>query len=559
VTAPVDRVLNALVETGSAPRQSGDGWAARCPAHDDNSPSLSVSVGAENRAVLHCHAGCDIADVIKALGLQLTDLFEANGNGTTKTKIIATYPYTDENGAVLYETVRLSPKDFRQRRRVDNEWVWNLKETRRVLYHLPRLIAAVDRGETVWIAEGEKDCDALIAAGAAVATCNPLGAGKWSAVKDAATYFKGAKVVIVADKDDVGRNHAADVAQALRGVAGRVDVVEAADGKDAAEHFAAGRTLEDFVVVELDREDERSPEPIDLDGFLAEPEPDHDWVIPNVVERTERIIVTAPEGAGKSTFLRQMGVQAACGIHPFTLEDMPAVTVAHIDLENPRRHLKRKLGELRTIAGARLEKKRYFPIARPEGIDLLDDAQAGWLMMIVDQIRPDIITIGPIYKMASGDPTAEEPARKASHQLDLLRVNFNCALIIEAHSPYAPAGKRRPERPYGASLWSRWPEFGIFIAPSGAIRHWRGPRDERAWPSLLQRDGEWPWTVPVDKTGTYAKIVESVETAGRRLSIREIAAVVGIPKSNVDRAIKANAKHWTMVMGEFPDDEQDDE
>ena len=46
---------------------SGDGWKARCPCHDDDTPSLSVSDGKNGRVLVHCHAGCSQSDVIAAL------------------------------------------------------------------------------------------------------------------------------------------------------------------------------------------------------------------------------------------------------------------------------------------------------------------------------------------------------------------------------------------------------------------------------------------------------------------------------------------------------------
>ena len=57
-------------------------------------------------------------------------------------------------------------------------WIWNLHDTPRVLYRLPHLIEAAACGARIFIVEGEKDVEALEAAGA-VATCNPGGAGRW--------------------------------------------------------------------------------------------------------------------------------------------------------------------------------------------------------------------------------------------------------------------------------------------------------------------------------------------------------------------------------------------
>src|SRR5262245_48595178 len=48
-------------------RRSGRGWLARCPAHDDHNPSLSISVGNDGRTLVHCHAGCSQDQVLTAL------------------------------------------------------------------------------------------------------------------------------------------------------------------------------------------------------------------------------------------------------------------------------------------------------------------------------------------------------------------------------------------------------------------------------------------------------------------------------------------------------------
>jgi hypothetical protein len=51
-------------------------WLARCPAHRDRSPSLSVRELDDGRVLLHDFGGCETADVLSALGLTVSDLFE---------------------------------------------------------------------------------------------------------------------------------------------------------------------------------------------------------------------------------------------------------------------------------------------------------------------------------------------------------------------------------------------------------------------------------------------------------------------------------------------------
>ncbi|NOS82768.1 MAG: hypothetical protein HOP32_14420 [Nitrospira sp.] len=59
---------------GVGPRGTGR-WSAKCPAHPDKSPSLSIKEGADGRILLHDFAGCTPAEIVAALGLTLGDLF----------------------------------------------------------------------------------------------------------------------------------------------------------------------------------------------------------------------------------------------------------------------------------------------------------------------------------------------------------------------------------------------------------------------------------------------------------------------------------------------------
>jgi hypothetical protein len=56
--------VNKLAEAGCHPRKSRNGYQARCPAHEDNNPSLSISSGRKNNILVHCHAGCSPTDIV---------------------------------------------------------------------------------------------------------------------------------------------------------------------------------------------------------------------------------------------------------------------------------------------------------------------------------------------------------------------------------------------------------------------------------------------------------------------------------------------------------------
>ncbi len=139
-------------------------------------------------------------------------------------RIVATYPYTDENGNLLFEVVRKEPKDFRQRRPDGvGGWIWSLKDVRRVLFRLPEIVEAVDAGRWIYLVEGEKDADNLARLGLDVTT-SPGGAGNWQAAYS--ETLRGARVAILPDNDEPGRRHVDSVAAALATGTAEVRVVE---------------------------------------------------------------------------------------------------------------------------------------------------------------------------------------------------------------------------------------------------------------------------------------------------------------------------------------------
>jgi hypothetical protein len=271
-TTPTALVLDRLTSNGAAPRPNGSDHLARCPAHEDRSPSLSVSTGDRDQVLLHCFAGCSTDAITSALGLESTDLWPERTR-EERSRIVAKYDYLDETGGLLFQVVRLDPKSFRQRRPDGRGgWTWKVGNTRRVLYRLPEVLA---RGDApVFIVEGEKDADALADAGCC-ATTSPGGAKSWSKVADhARQVLADADVIVVADRDEPGYAHAREVAASLLDVARSVIVVEAKTGKDAADHLGAGHAVEDLPVLASDLPEHDAPETSRLTAWLgARPEP----------------------------------------------------------------------------------------------------------------------------------------------------------------------------------------------------------------------------------------------------------------------------------------------
>lgn len=258
-------MLENILQKLSGVKKTGTGYMACCPAHDDKIASLSISVGESGKKLLHCHAGCTTEAIVAAGDLTMEDLFP-KPTPNAKPQIVAAYDYCDENGNVLYQVVRFDPKDFRARRHDGNKWVWNLKDTRRVLFRFPELLIS-DKAFPVFIVEGEKDVDNLRTIGV-TATCNPLGAGKWR--DEYSQQLKDRMCVILPHNDDAGEKHTASVARSLFKHASKVSIMrlpDLPDKGDVSDWIAKGNTSEDLHAL-LTGADNITEE--DLDKFATE-------------------------------------------------------------------------------------------------------------------------------------------------------------------------------------------------------------------------------------------------------------------------------------------------
>ncbi len=242
---PVESILGLL----DGVRRCGNGWVARCPAHDDRTPSLSVGEGEDGRVLVKCHAGCENDAIVAALGITIPSLFPDN-DGLSDARERA-FDYVDEEGKVLFQAVRRElpggDKEFRQRRPDGNGgWVWSLNGTRRVLYQLPQVLKAIRKREIIFVVEGEKCVQAAERLGLA-ATTNPMGAGKWR--PEYTDTLRGSRgVVVIPDCDPPGREHATAVREALAEAGIPVKVLDFGahrdDGFDIADYAAFATTAE---------------------------------------------------------------------------------------------------------------------------------------------------------------------------------------------------------------------------------------------------------------------------------------------------------------------------
>ena len=240
----------------------GDSFQAQCPAHDDKAPSMSVKY-ANGKVLVQDFAGCDVRDIVAALDLKMEDLFDEEPDREKNRLPVAEYQYIDPfTSEIAFVKERYYPKNFliyHYDERGEKTYRIN-KGAKPWLYHAPELRAALDRGDVIWLVEGEADVHAIEHMGG-VATTQPHGAGKgaWKPFHTA-MLRRAQEVRIVVDLDDdqpngtnVGRDYAFAIRDALIAQGNKVTLWKSPAGKDAYDALKAGKTLEDFKRYDLGR------------------------------------------------------------------------------------------------------------------------------------------------------------------------------------------------------------------------------------------------------------------------------------------------------------------
>ncbi len=456
-------------------KRSSKGWTARCPAHDDKSPSLSVADGHDGGTVVHCQAGCTFEAVCAAVGINPLDL--APPRPTPLREIACTYDYTDEDGNLLFQAVRYKHKGFSQRQPSGDGWRWDLRGARRVLYRLPSILQS---SRAVWVVEGEKDADALVGLGFE-ATCNPMGAGKWDdSYSDSLKHVPW--VLIVPDCDQAGRDHAQSVAASLHETKVPVKVLDLGrdDGYDPYDFIiehgdqAADKLRELARTTPGWRPDQRPKLPIQsASTFLANVPPydqNKDYLGP-LLHAGSRVHVGGPIGHGKTSFKFEAIGAALRGDEFLGFKGKGGLQALYVDLEMPAE----ALGQ--AIRDARLEGVDGFSLlhlpdglridTHPEDRDLLERAAEGF----------DLLVIDPFYKLMEQE--MEYSASRAINAcLDGIRARHpNLCTIVGFHAQEPMT----PKQPLGMGSFSGFKVFHRACDISVMLQRIEGDTSRLTW------------------------------------------------------------------------------
>lgn len=429
-------------------REESGGWRARCPNPDhgrgrgDRNPSLSVREGVEGKVLLRCHGGCSLEEVVHALGLELTDLFERDDLpvpkprpepaqvGTTDPQVSAytarlrahkgicarlwelrrwtrkaiwelelgcdgeriTFPLRDRDGA-LTGLARYQPNS-RLRDGPNGRKMKTDTGSRRELFPAPERWPT----DPIFLLEGEPDAVAARSCGLTATSYG--GVNGWRS--HFTQRFVGRSVVVVPDCDAPGREAAQKIAEELADVA-EVRVL------DLAPDRADGHDLTDSLL-EVTSEGELSAHGRELRAQAArlEPLPSKgvelcsyiglepravDWCWKPRIPIGGITLLAGPGGLGKSTIGAWIAARASLGELEGTFAGEPVNVVIASAEDTAREVMVPRL----TVAGARQEVGAVtWPKVRGEDRPLHLPNDVPDLLKAVDEANARLVIIDPL-------------------------------------------------------------------------------------------------------------------------------------------------------------------
>ncbi|GAB4327244.1 MAG: hypothetical protein Kow0010_10740 [Dehalococcoidia bacterium] len=418
------------------------GANTHCPAHDDLTPSMSVTAR-DGTLLVHCHAGCPQDAVVEALRARA--LWPAQGGGAN--------PGARAWRRREWELRRADGELFATHCRIDyadgGRRVWwepgGVRAVDAPLYRAEH-IARLDPGVVVVVAEGEPDADALVAAGVEAVGTVTGAAGCPPA--EALAGLRGRRVALWPDNDDVGRQHMDRVAARLRALGVEPLIVEWPEApakggaRDALERLgpegvrALVGAAVPYPAAELTKDASDQRGMFLNTRRIADVEPeDVEWLAFPYVPRGKLTILEGDPGVGKSHVALALATAVSRGRgFPGMAEAAPGVALIMSAEDGLADTVRPRLDAM----GADVSR-----VHAAEGPVILDDEGLLGLDVTLGEIRPDLVIIDPLVAYVGGnvDLHRANEVRAVTARLAELAGRYGCAIVCIRHLRKSDAGR----------------------------------------------------------------------------------------------------------------------
>ena len=421
---------------------TGGQYSARCPAHDDNRNSLSVSVGADNRIICHCFAGCTVEDIVDRMGLTMRDLFADMAPG----EMFPTYkPESGEAVCVAEYIYHTTPpikklrmrnpdgsKRFYWQHQEENDWKTGRGKIEPTLF----TGSAQEIPAAVYFVEGEKDVLTLEGFGFPAVSLADGAKSKWrDAYSDA---LRGRAVYIIPDNDEPGREYGAYIAGRLQGVASMVrmldlrerwpEIPEHGDISDMAEALGAETALKALAELTAAAKEYKLPSGEHKPRLMKSSDVPYEpprWTVPPYFQRGKGTLVQGDNGTGKTAFLCAVAAHVSTG-RPIL--DIPVTTPGNVILMSVEDDLPVLRGRLEADGG---DLDKCYLVSNAAGLSFNDPK----VESMIRKVSAKMIIFDPLQAFlgAKIDMFRSNETRPALAKLFEMCERNDCACVIIAH------------------------------------------------------------------------------------------------------------------------------
>ena len=447
--------LNDIVSRFQSPKPNGsNSFMVRCPCHNDSTQSLSISEK-NGKILLNCFAGCRTEDILHSAGLEMKDLFADKPSFTTPKPPNVEYIYSDKLKKIRYYLFKNGQwkKSFYWQHKDENGQWQKDKGNCKVPLYKQDLLSDVPPEETVYIVEGEKDCDTMTDKLHFRAVSAPNGAtatkggtkNKWNS--DYNSLFNNLNVAIIPDNDEVGRAYAETIANELLPVAKSVKIVDLCnewenlkDKGDITDIYESeqprdNKTIAEIVSFKLSvltdctKPYERK---VDMSKYIqlsSVESKSTDWLWYPYIPLGKITLMTADPGTGKTFLALYLAAQVSTG-RPFYGESVytaPQNVVYQTAEDGIADTIKPRLEPMRPNF-----ENIYIFNEESESLSLSDDK----IEQIMKDLHPALMIFDPLqaYLGADVDMHRANEVRPILGRIGHLAEKYNCAVVFIMHN-----------------------------------------------------------------------------------------------------------------------------
>lgn len=444
---------------------NANSYQVHCPgsghAHGDKNASLTIT-DAGDRILMHCHAGCEVEEIVEAVGLTMEDLIikpsaEEDFKDIPKWQqgLEAMYDYFDDEGQYAYSKLRYKGKKIRYGYVEKGIYKPGAPNKNRFLYNQKELKKAVDEKMPVYIVEGEKDVETMKRLGLTATTAG--GTSDWK--KDFARHFTGARVTILPDNDKPGQDLASKIIKDIKDICScfRAVTVSDQDHGDVTDYLQEHSKEDLLNLINAEPWKVKGEDNVKVKTLQDVEVKKVDWLVEGFLPRNQLITIGGDGGSAKTTTWTAILAALSSG-RPTPFEELQA---QHDFIDEPKKVmffssedpvsevLKPKIAK----HGGNMENILFMDLTDERFQELQFGEQL--IETLIGQYRPEVVVFDPIQSFIPPEMQmgSRNQMRQCFNPLVGLCNKYEVTILLIAHANKSSGTWGRKRLADSSDLW----------------------------------------------------------------------------------------------------------